>query len=130
MVHARGAGAYGYFEPCASCAEFTRAAFLQDPSVRTPVFVRFSTVQGRRGSVTKVDLELATGVAKGIGVPVPTDAGPTPYRLASPAPSLTAGKGRVAPKGRTRPFRGAGNCAIDHDAPRDAPAGPELRTAS
>ncbi|WJV50531.1 catalase [Streptomyces flavofungini] len=54
VVHARGAGAYGFFEPYASCAEFTRAAFLQDPSVRTPVFVRFSTVQGPRGSADTV----------------------------------------------------------------------------
>ncbi len=54
VVHARGAGAYGYFEPYASCAEFTRAAFLQDPAVRTPVFVRFSTVQGPRGSADTV----------------------------------------------------------------------------
>ncbi|MER7483793.1 catalase [Streptomyces sp. NPDC126510] len=54
VVHARGAGAYGYFEPYESCAEFTRAAFLQDPSVRTPVFVRFSTVQGPKGSADTV----------------------------------------------------------------------------
>jgi len=54
VVHARGAGAYGYFEPYESCADFTRAAFLQDPGVRTPVFVRFSTVQGPRGSADTV----------------------------------------------------------------------------
>ncbi|MFF8614182.1 catalase [Streptomyces sp. NPDC015350] len=54
VVHARGAGAYGFFEPYESCAEFTRAAFLQDPAVRTPVFVRFSTVQGPRGSADTV----------------------------------------------------------------------------
>ncbi|MEU6537020.1 catalase [Streptomyces sp. NPDC047000] len=54
VVHARGAGAYGWFEPYESCAEFTRAAFLQDPAVRTPVFVRFSTVQGPRGSADTV----------------------------------------------------------------------------
>lgn len=54
VVHARGSGAYSYFEPYESCAEFTRAAFLQDPSVRTPVFVRFSTVQGPRGSADTV----------------------------------------------------------------------------
>ncbi|WP_372343506.1 catalase [Streptomyces sp. KL116D] len=54
VVHARGAGAYGYFEPYESCAGFTRAAFLQDPSVRTPVFVRFSTVQGPKGSADTV----------------------------------------------------------------------------
>ncbi|MEU6254642.1 catalase [Streptomyces sp. NPDC047043] len=54
VVHARGAGAYGFFEPYESCAEFTRAAFLQDPSVQTEVFVRFSTVQGPRGSADTV----------------------------------------------------------------------------
>lgn len=54
VVHARGAGAYGFFQPYESCAEFTRAAFLQDPSLRTPVFVRFSTVQGPRGSADTV----------------------------------------------------------------------------
>jgi catalase len=54
VVHARGAGAYGFFEPYEGCAQFTRAAFLQDPSVRTPVFVRFSTVQGPRGSADTV----------------------------------------------------------------------------
>lgn len=53
-MHARGAGAYGYFEPYESCAEFTRAGFLQDPAVKTPVFVRFSTVQGPKGSADTV----------------------------------------------------------------------------
>ncbi|MFI1105787.1 catalase [Streptomyces melanogenes] len=54
VVHARGAGAYGYFQPYESCAAFTQAAFLQDPDVKTPVFVRFSTVQGPRGSADTV----------------------------------------------------------------------------
>ncbi|MDQ0994371.1 catalase [Streptomyces sp. V3I7] len=54
VVHARGSGAYGYFEPYESCADFTRAAFLQEPGKRTPVFVRFSTVQGPRGSADTV----------------------------------------------------------------------------
>ncbi|MDX3382507.1 catalase [Streptomyces niveiscabiei] len=54
VVHARGAGAYGWFEPYESCAEFTRAAFLRDPAERTPVFVRFSTVQGPKGSADTV----------------------------------------------------------------------------
>ena len=31
-------------------AQYTKAGFLQDPSVKTPVFVRFSTVAGSRGS--------------------------------------------------------------------------------
>ena len=50
IVHARGSGAHGYFEPYKSCSRLTRAAFLQDPKRRTPVFVRFSTVAGGAGS--------------------------------------------------------------------------------
>ena len=50
VVHARGAAAHGYFEVTASMARYTRAKFLQDPGARTPVFVRFSTVAGSRGS--------------------------------------------------------------------------------
>jgi catalase len=50
VVHARGSGAHGYFELNESLAEFTSAAFLQEPGSRTPVFARFSTVAGSRGS--------------------------------------------------------------------------------
>ncbi|GAC1410608.1 MAG: catalase HPII [Candidatus Velthaea sp.] len=50
VVHARGTGAHGYFQVYESMANLTRAAFLQDPAVKTPVFVRFSTVGGSRGS--------------------------------------------------------------------------------
>jgi catalase len=51
VVHARGSGAHGYFEPYNDrLARHTRALFLTDPARRTPVFVRFSTVQGSRGS--------------------------------------------------------------------------------
>jgi catalase len=50
VVHARGAGAHGYFQPYRSMSHVTRAAFLQQPKVRTPVFARFSTVAGSRGS--------------------------------------------------------------------------------
>src|SRR4029453_5362907 len=50
IVHARGNAAHGHFQVYESLARYTRAAFLQDPSVRTPVFVRFSTVAGSRGS--------------------------------------------------------------------------------
>lgn len=50
VVHARGYGAHGYFEPYKSHAKLTKAAFLQDPKERTPVFVRFSTVAGSAGS--------------------------------------------------------------------------------
>lgn len=54
IVHARGFGAHGYFQVYEPMAEFTKAKFLQDPSVKTPVFVRFSTVAGSRGSADTV----------------------------------------------------------------------------
>ncbi|MEM5774798.1 MAG: catalase, partial [Anaerolineaceae bacterium] len=54
VVHARGSGAHGYFQVYESMSEYTKAAFLQDPSVKTPVFVRFSTVVGSRGSADTV----------------------------------------------------------------------------
>jgi catalase len=50
VVHARGSAAHGYFQVYEPMAEFTKADFLQDPTVKTPVFVRFSTVAGSRGS--------------------------------------------------------------------------------
>ena len=50
VVHARGAAAHGYFQVYESLAPLTKAKFLQDPSALTPVFVRFSTVAGSRGS--------------------------------------------------------------------------------
>lgn len=55
VVHARGSGAYGYFEPYDdSLAEYTAAKFLTTPGKQTPVFVRFSTVAGFRGSADTV----------------------------------------------------------------------------
>jgi len=54
VVHARGTAAHGVFRVYESMAEYTRAAFLIDPSVETPVFVRFSTVVGSRGSADTV----------------------------------------------------------------------------
>jgi catalase len=54
VVHARGSGAHGYFQVYESMAEYTKAKFLQDPAVKTPVFVRFSTVVGFRGSADTV----------------------------------------------------------------------------
>ena len=50
VVHARGSAAHGYFQVYESMARYTKAAFLQDPTIKTPVFVRFSTVAGSRGS--------------------------------------------------------------------------------
>jgi catalase len=50
IVHARGSAAHGFFECTESMSEFTKAHFLQTPGTKTPVFVRFSTVVGSRGS--------------------------------------------------------------------------------
>ncbi|MGC1240102.1 MAG: catalase HPII [Chryseosolibacter sp.] len=50
IVHARGSAAHGVFEVYKSMSKYTKAAFLQDPGKQTPVFVRFSTVAGSRGS--------------------------------------------------------------------------------
>jgi catalase len=50
IVHARGSAAHGFFECYDSLARFTRASFLGAKGKRTPVFVRFSTVAGERGS--------------------------------------------------------------------------------
>ncbi|VVO13269.1 Catalase HPII [Pseudomonas fluorescens] len=50
IVHARGVGAHGYFQTYEAHTALTKAGFLQDPGKKTPVFVRFSTVQGPRGS--------------------------------------------------------------------------------
>lgn len=54
VVHARGSGAHGYFQVYKSLSKYTKAAFLQDPGEKTPVFVRFSNVQGFRGSADTV----------------------------------------------------------------------------
>lgn len=54
VVHARGAGAFGNFRLKESAADVTHARVLTDTSRNTPVFVRFSTVQGSRGSADTV----------------------------------------------------------------------------
>lgn len=50
VVHARGSGAHGFFECYRSLRRITRAAPFQQDGKITPVFVRFSTVAGERGS--------------------------------------------------------------------------------
>ncbi|WP_240377153.1 catalase [Bacillus piscicola] len=50
VVHARGYSAYGEFECYQSMKHVTQACFLQEPGKKTPLTVRFSTVQGSRGS--------------------------------------------------------------------------------
>jgi catalase len=50
VVHARGFGAHGYFENYEPLTEVTRADLFQRAGEKTPVFVRFSTVAGNKGS--------------------------------------------------------------------------------
>ncbi|WP_326542428.1 catalase [Pseudorhodoferax sp.] len=50
IVHARGSGAHGFFECYEPLTQYTRAAPFREAGKTTPVFVRFSTVQGERGS--------------------------------------------------------------------------------
>ena len=54
VVHARGSAAHGYFESYKDLTELTRAAPFAQAGKRTPVFVRFSTVAGERGSADTV----------------------------------------------------------------------------
>jgi catalase len=69
IVHARGSGAHGYFEAYKALTELTRAAPFKQAGKRTPVFVRFSTVAGERGSA-----DTARDV-RGFAVKFYTDAG-------------------------------------------------------
>ena len=68
VVHARGAGAHGVFESYGTAAGITSAEFLQ-PGRSTPVFTRFSTVVGSRGSADTVR------DVRGFAVKFYTDAG-------------------------------------------------------
>ena len=54
IVHARGVGAHGYFQAYEGNEKLTKAGFLTDPTIKTPIFVRFSAVQGPRGSADTV----------------------------------------------------------------------------
>ena len=69
VVHARGSGAHGYFESYQDLSPITRAAPFAEAGKRTPVFVRFSTVAGERGS-----FDLARDV-RGFAVKFYTDEG-------------------------------------------------------
>jgi catalase len=69
IVHARGAAAHGFFELTESLKEFTKAKFLTETGKKTPVFTRFSTVAGSRGSA-----DLARDV-RGFAVKFYTDEG-------------------------------------------------------
>ncbi len=50
VVHAKGAGAYGYFEVTNDVTKWTKAKFLNKVGKKTPLFARFSTVGGEKGS--------------------------------------------------------------------------------
>ncbi|MCF8890133.1 catalase KatA [Priestia megaterium] len=54
VVHAKGAGAHGYFEVTNDVSAYTKAAFLSEVGKRTPLFARFSTVAGENGSADTV----------------------------------------------------------------------------
>src|SRR3989441_12371333 len=54
VVHAKGSGAFGYFEVTEDVTRWTRAAFLNTVGKRTPVLARFSTVAGELGSADTV----------------------------------------------------------------------------
>jgi catalase len=54
VVHAKGAGAHGYFEVTNDVSKYTKANFLSEVGKRTPLFVRFSTVAGELGSADTV----------------------------------------------------------------------------
>ena len=54
VVHAKGAGAHGYFEVTNDVSSYTKAAFLSKVGKRTSLFARFSTVAGENGSADTV----------------------------------------------------------------------------
>ncbi len=54
VVHAKGAGAHGYFEVTNDVSAYTKADFLSEVGKRTPMFIRFSTVAGESGSADTV----------------------------------------------------------------------------
>ena len=54
VVHAKGSGAYGYFEVLANVTQWTKAKFFAPVGRRTEIFVRFSTVAGEKGSADTV----------------------------------------------------------------------------
>ncbi|MEH7094271.1 catalase KatA [Neobacillus vireti] len=54
VVHAKGAGAHGYFEVTKDMSKFTKAKLFNGVGKRTPMFIRFSTVAGELGSADTV----------------------------------------------------------------------------
>ncbi|MFP5106043.1 catalase KatA [Neobacillus sp. C211] len=54
VVHAKGAGAHGYFEVTNDMSKYTKAKLFNSVGKRTPMFIRFSTVAGELGSADTV----------------------------------------------------------------------------
>lgn len=54
VVHAKGAGAHGYFEVTNDLSKYTKANLFSEVGKRTPLFIRFSTVAGENGSADTV----------------------------------------------------------------------------
>ena len=54
VVHPRGSGAHGYFQVYKPLTQYSKAAVFADPAVKTPVFVRFSNVNGSRGTADTI----------------------------------------------------------------------------
>jgi len=54
VVHAKGAGAHGYFEVTNDVSKYTKANLFSEVGKRTPMFIRFSTVAGELGSADTV----------------------------------------------------------------------------
>ncbi|CAK5075051.1 unnamed protein product [Meloidogyne enterolobii] len=54
VVHAKGAGAHGYFETTHDISKYCKAAIFNQIGKRTPLFIRFSSVGGERGSADTV----------------------------------------------------------------------------
>jgi catalase len=74
VVHAKGGGAFGYFEVTADVAPWTGAAFLNKIGKRTPVLARFSTVAGEQG-YADTDRDPRGFALKSIPSAMPTRAG-------------------------------------------------------
>jgi catalase len=85
VVHARGAATHGVFRGYGTAAQISKAAFLAK-DVETPVFVRFSTVLGSRGSA-----DTARGAAASLRSSTPKRASSTWFHRRDLADAIEAG---------------------------------------
>lgn len=54
VVHPRGSGAHGYFQVYKPLSHYSKAGVFADPAIKTPVFVRFSNVNGSLGTADTI----------------------------------------------------------------------------